>query len=128
MNNLAQLGDGPILGLWVDDIRPLPSDLIGPQFDNPISGAHWWAVATTFHDAIVVLEQYPNIKYVSLDHDIASFYGQREMTGYDILLWLAQRKQDGFAVPIEYAVHSANPVGKANMQAIIDCYFSADSQ
>jgi hypothetical protein len=122
MNNLNTLGDGPIRGLWVDDLRPLPADLQGPQWPDS-GGAYWWAVATSFHDAIVVLETCPYIKHISLDHDIASFYGQREMTGYDVLMWIAQRKSEGHPYPLDIKLHTANPVGRANMQEILQQYF-----
>jgi hypothetical protein len=98
-------------GLWVDDLRPLPSDL---QQDE-------WMITTSFHTAIVALETI-DFKIVSLDHDIASFYGNREMTGYDIICWLVARKMENLHVPSNVLIHSANPVGKTNMAAMIDKY------
>ena len=91
--------------LWVDDEREIP--------DNS------WDRAYSFHEAIFKLDllQYDE---VSLDHDLASFYGYTEMTGYHIVQWLVQRKMDGEHVPSKVAVHSANPVGRDNMQALID--------
>lgn len=95
--------------LWVDDIRQPPSDE--------------WTIARSFHEAIVKLELI-DFQEVSLDHDIASFYGNREMTGHDIVNWLVQRKMDGKHVPPIIKVHSANPVGVDNMEALIDRYLS----
>ena len=80
-----------------------------------------WDRAYNFHEAIFKLDliQYEE---VSLDHDLASFYGFKELTGYDIVKWLAQRKMDGLYVPSVVKVHSANPVGVANMQSVIERY------
>lgn len=99
-------------GLWVDDIRPLPADLHGEN----------WCIAKSFHEAIVKLELI-EFEEVSLDHDIASFYGNKEMTGYDVLMWLVSRKLDGLSVPSIIRVHSANPIGRGRMIEMIQRYF-----
>ena len=99
-------------GLYVDDIRDLPSIYEG------------WDVARTYNDAIILLavNEYDNI---SLDHDIASFREDgREMTGYDIALYLAARKNENKYVPPHINVHSANPVGVKNIQGVIDRYLT----
>ncbi|KKM69630.1 hypothetical protein LCGC14_1448860 [marine sediment metagenome] len=102
------------LCLWVDDERPKPVDTSECE----------WLIAKSFHYAITLL-QYNEFDEVSLDHDIASFYGNKEMTGYDIVMWLVQRKVDGtFYVPPVIKVHTANPVGRDNMKAMIDRYLS----
>lgn len=96
------------LRLYVDDLRPCPDG---------------WMVARDFHHAIAMLEQY-EFEVVSLDHDIDSFYGMKEMTGRDILNWLIARKVEGYKhVPSTVRVHSANPVGSATMRADIDRYW-----
>lgn len=99
--------------LYVDDLRELPSSY----------SSTGWDVARSFHEAITKLEQY-DYQVLSLDHDLASFYGSKEMTGYDIALWLADRKMNGKYVPQQIFVHSANPVGVKNIQAVIDRYLS----
>ena len=100
-------------GLYVDDCRELPETLQEAG----------WTRARSFHEAIVKLELI-EFKELSLDHDLASFYGYTELTGYHIVKWLVQRKQDGFYVPPKIYIHSANPVGCENMQAMIDRYLS----
>ena len=98
--------------LYVDDLRPCPKG---------------WDVARNFHQAIIMLERggYGGFPYdeVSLDHDIASIYGNKEMTGRDILNWLIARKVEGLPVPAVVKVHSANPVGCATMEADIKRYW-----
>ena len=96
------------VGLWVDDDRPVPSDLL----------KQGWCSARSFHEAVVKLELI-EFDHVSLDHDIASFYGNREMTGYDVLMWLVARKQHGDYVPAHVTVHTANPVGRKKMNETI---------
>jgi len=103
-----------IIGLYVDDIRPLPVHYSSQE----------WDVARTYDEAITKLQQN---KYttLSLDHDIASWNSEgREMTGYDIALWLAQRQHDNLYIPSTILVHSANPVGVANIQSVIDRYLT----
>lgn len=93
--------------LYVDDLRPRPEG---------------WDVARNFHQAIVMLDT-GDYDEVSLDHDIASFYGNKEMTGWDVLQYLIMRKLEGATVPSVVRVHSANPVGVVKMQSDIDKYF-----
>ncbi len=97
--------------LWIDDLRPVPED----------TDEYIWTTARSFHEAVTKLELI-EFDLVSFDHDIASFYGHKEMTGYDIALWLAGRKNDGHTIPSDYQIHSANPVGRNNIQSVIDRY------
>lgn len=98
--------------LFVDDLRMPPDDS--------------WDIARTFHDAIHFLDT-RTYSVVSLDHDIASFYGTKEMTGRDILNWLIERKLVLMLwTPPEVRVHSANIVGCATMEADIKRYFNGD--
>ena len=102
--------------LYIDDLRPVPDDC-----------EKWtWTTARSFHEAVVKLELI-EFEMVSFDHDIASFYGYKEMTGYDIAVWLSHRKEDGLYVPTQYAVHSANPVGHERIQGVINRYLLPDS-
>lgn len=82
-----------------------------------------WDIARTFHEAIYLLERHEYTE-ISLDHDLACFYGNREMTGQDILNWLIARKMSDLHVPLFVHVHSQNPVGRDRMQEDIDRHFS----
>jgi hypothetical protein len=99
-------------GLYVDDVRDLPDDL----------AAAGWTLARSAWEALVKLELI-EFEEVSLDHDLASFVGNKELTGDDILLWLVQRKLDGLYVPEKIYVHSANVVAVPKMQDTIDRYW-----
>jgi len=97
--------------LFVDDLRDQPED----------NDQYTWTTARTAWEALVKLELI-EFDLVSLDHDLASFLGYKEIKGSDIALWLADRKQQGLYVPPKVEIHSANPVGCENMQATIDRY------
>jgi len=105
--------DMSFIGLYVDDERSLPDDLCEAG----------WTQSKTFHEALVKLELI-EFESLSLDHDLGCFYGYTELTGYHIVLWLVQRKQDGLYVPPDIRLHTANPVGRDNMQATIDRYLT----
>lgn len=99
--------------LYIDDLRELP-----PEYQSSE-----WTISRTAWEALTKLELI-EFQIVSLDHDLASFVGNREITGYDIALWLAERKNNGLYVPPVVRVHSANSVGNQNIQAVIDRYLS----
>jgi len=96
--------------LYVDDNRECPAG---------------WDIARSYDEAI---EKLTNNKYdeLSLDHDIASYRADgREMTGYDIALWLANRKMlTNEYVPPVIKVHSANSVGGPNIEGVVKRYLS----
>jgi hypothetical protein len=89
--------------LYVDDIRNPPFPAV---------------VARSYAEAISMLES-TEFEIISLDHDLACFDGDRELTGYDVAIWLEERAHSGIAVP-EIRIHSANPVGRARIQSVID--------
>lgn len=103
------------IGLFVDDIR-----------EPPENDGIEWIVTRTFHMAICLLEWTP-FNVVSLDHDLGCYYGNKEMTGRDILNWMIERKETGTGnvpEPSEVRVHSANPVGCTTMEQDIKRYWS----
>jgi hypothetical protein len=97
--------------LWVDDMRNPPDD----SYD----------VARTYDEAIDMLTKY---KYTDiwLDHDLGDFSGPngRERTGYDVILWLVERKHEGEYVPMNFHILTANPVGRAKFEGVISRYLS----
>lgn len=101
--------------IWIDDVRNPPEPL-----ENACD------IARTYEEAIQMLSKY---KYtdVYLDHDLGDFSGPggREMSGYDILLWLVQRKQDHEYVPKNFHILTANPVGRLKFEGVINRYLSS---
>lgn len=88
--------------LYLDDVRDAPK----------------WEEVITVRSAklaIMLLELLP-FDMVSLDHDLGT-----TMTGYDVAKWIEQKTfSDSGYIPPMIQIHSANPVGRANIQAAID--------
>lgn len=100
------------IGLYVDDIRT-----------PPVLDDIEWTVARTFHEAIYILER-NDFEVVSLDHDLGCFYGNREMTGDDVLNWLIDQEIGGGCGPLEVRVHTANSAKSRPMKDNADKYFN----
>ena len=111
INEYPKLCNNYFVGLWIDDLRPLPPQLC----------EQGWCWARSAWEALVKLELM-NYETISIDHDLGSFVGNKEITGYDIIMWLVNRKQQDLYVPSVILVHSANPVGAQNMHAMIERY------
>lgn len=92
--------------IWVDDIRPVPADYIGTKSVN---------------ETIDLIEEIEadggQIELLDLDHDLGD-YAQYGGDAINILDYLAERKK---YYPI--AIHTANPVGRANMERIIQRFW-----
>jgi hypothetical protein len=89
--------------LWLDDIRDPPQE----PYDN------WfpWLICRTAEEAIRLLEQ-KLVTSISFDHDLGE-----GLTGYDVAKWIEQAAANLEIGPVEWTVHSANPVGRANIEA-----------
>jgi len=88
--------------LWLDDER------------YPTDGTVW-VIARNFSDARWYVENYGLPIFISFDHDL----GSSKITGMDFCKWLVNYIMDN-NLPyngMEYAVHSANPVGAANIDS-----------
>ena len=87
--------------LYVDDIRIAPEG---------------WTQAWNAREAVKFLFT-REVTHLSLDHDLGD---PGEDTGYDIMKWIEIRvEMEGFPLP-EIKFHTANPAGRANMQAALD--------
>lgn len=89
--------------LWIDDLRPAPA------------GYYWVRSVSEAKRIIcdpVVNKDFP-IEIIDIDHD-AGAYAQQGGDYIKLLDWL---EETGRSYPIR--IHSMNPVGVANMRAII---------
>jgi hypothetical protein len=83
--------------LYLDDERPTPDG---------------WERVYTARQATARLAR-GGVTRVSLDHDL----GPPEAgTGYDVACWIEQNAAEGRLARIQWAMHSANPVGRARME------------
>lgn len=90
--------------LFIDDLR-----------DPPNQG---WIVKRNYNDAVKFIEQNGIPEIISFDHDLGE-----EMSGYDVAKRIVGLVINGDAeLPEEfsYNVHSANPVGKKNIEYLLD--------
>jgi hypothetical protein len=103
--------------LWLDDIRK-PSD---PNFSI------WITVAFGENVDVIWVKSYNEyVKYltnnsmpygISFDHDLGA-----ELSGLDCAKWLIDYCMNNAVSLPKYFVHSANPVGKENIQGYLDNY------
>lgn len=92
------LDDDPVRDTWVDDT---------------------WVIVRTAKEAVsLIWAHLEDVEEVSLDHDLGDADG---WTGYDVISYYEEWVGLGITdhVPI-FTIHSANPVGRKNMQAAID--------
>lgn len=85
--------------IWLDDIR-----------EPPVKGN--WVWMKSGEEVIEALKN-TEVKEISFDHDL----GEDRMTGYDVAKWIEEQASQGLIDPIIWKVHSANPVGKKNIEA-----------
>ncbi len=86
--------------VFLDDERPAPDG--------------WTAVR--WPEAAIALLAQGNVAELSLDHDLGD---DARGTGYDVLLWIEEQVACAGFVPPTMRVHSANPAGRARMEAAI---------
>ena len=90
--------------LWLDDIRPAPEG---------------WTRARSVNTAIALMGFYrDNLIDVSLDHDMGDFSDQGG-DGVKLVLWMIENNVWPANRP---TIHSMNPVGRKNMEALIERY------
>lgn len=92
--------------IWVDDIRPIPNGYIGVRSVN---------------ETIALIEEIEEsggeIGLLDLDHDLGD-YAKYGGDAIKILDYLVEKEK---YYPI--VIHTANPVGRANMERIVNRYW-----
>ena len=94
--------------VFLDDKR-LPKEVYPNELD--------WELVYTAWKAIQLLAT-GKVTEISLDHDLGENING---TGYDVVKWIEEQvfTNESFNVPI-IKIHSANPVGRKNMEAAIE--------
>ena len=83
-----------------------------------------WIVARSMQDALSIIELQGMPDYISFDHDLGE---DADGTGYDFakqLIDLCLTGKATFPDGFEFNVHSANPVGAANITAVLNHYLT----
>ena len=91
--------------IFLDDIRDPPDST--------------WEVVRTYSDAVELVHHSGFPDEVSFDHDLGT-----EKTGLDFAHFLIDLDLDSGAMPgnFSYRIHSANPVGRANIEGLLEGY------
>ena len=106
--------------LWIDDVRPAPDGYVWCKSVNEAKNIIVDANAKFANQCRRGLEpdQSLYIDLIDLDHDAGDYVtdGGDYIKLLDWLEWL----YDGKGTYTEFRIHSANPVGVANMRRIIE--------
>lgn len=103
--------------LFIDDERN-PGDV---TWGSP--ELYWqfpWTIARNMRQVQSLVHEWQFPAFISFDHDL----GDNEPTGKDIANWLIEYNLDHGTMPDDFAfyVHSRNPVGKANIEGLLNSY------
>jgi hypothetical protein len=103
------------LKIWLDDIRPMPfpERIDDGKFGYPYDEHAPYDVHCTTGEAALahILLSDGNVTFISFDHDLGN-----GITGYDVAKKIEESAYSGYLeIPIEYKVHSANPIGSKNI-------------
>lgn len=119
--------------IYLDDIRT-PVDSLG----NPDLS---WKVVRNYNQFTDFIDEVglDSVDYISLDHDLGytamqeyfrnvktnyriDYQNIKEKTGYDVAKWLVEYCLDNEVSMPKITVHSANPIGSANIMGYINNY------
>lgn len=126
--------------LFLDDLR-IPKDAIG-LVSSAMNQFYWddnWIVLRNYTEFCDWINSYGLPDFISFDHDLADFhydlepedydkmsendmiikFGSMEKTGLDCAKWLVDYCLELKLELPDYIVHSANPVGKKNIESYL---------
>lgn len=96
--------------IYLDDMRPLPEGY--DKLAHSVFGAEKY---------LCIAEQNGYTDFVlDLDHDLGDYF-QYGGDGIEFIKWLIETGRN--TTNYEVKLHTMNPVGKINMQALIDRYW-----
>jgi predicted AAA+ superfamily ATPase len=124
--------------LFLDDIR-IPKDAITliPSNFNRFYFENDWDIVRSYNEFVQYIERNGTPEFVSFDHDlgdtamdeyfrnvktkgILDYDNIKEKTGFDCAKFLVEYCMDKNQSLPEYLVHSANPVGKKNIESYLE--------
>lgn len=89
-----------MIKLYLDDLRPIPNEFIGVR---------------SYTEFINYINQNGLPDFISFDHDLGL-----EESGFDCAKWLVNYCLDKKIGLPEFTVHSQNPVGKKNIESLLN--------
>lgn len=101
---------GDCMRVWLDDLRDMPCG-----FD-----VHAHSVNEAIQSIILAESKKEDIEIIDCDHDLGDYYSDGG-DGIKLLDWLVERET---FYPIK--LHTANPVGRANMQRMLERYWNRE--
>jgi hypothetical protein len=129
--------------LFLDDIR-IPEDAIGlvPSNLNQLYFENDWVIVRNFLEFCNYIQKFGLPDFISFDHDLADdhyndlfsdknlsipnsdivlkYDEYSEKTGYECAKWLVDWCFDNSQKIPKFVVHSANPVGKKNIESYLN--------
>ncbi len=86
----------------------------------PPANNQQWKICRSFDQVKEVIKEHGFPKHISFDHDL----GDQQPTGYDIAKWMVECDLDQRVIPddLSFYVHSQNPIGKRNIEALLINY------
>lgn len=117
-----------VMYIWLDDVRPIPEICIRHCVrEEPEFGMNTYITfaAKSVNRAKFLIESaVKNNRYdhylLDLDHDLGD-YVEDGGDGYELIKWMIE---NGYTTKnFKVRLHTMNPVGRENMQQLIDRYF-----
>lgn len=103
-----------MMKLYLDDVRDLPDES--------------FLLARSYEEAVLFVKENGIPPFISFDHDLGVDENEKLLpTGFDFAKWLVEMDMDNiykFPENFSFNVHSANPVGKANIEGYLNNYLN----
>ena len=125
--------------LYLDDIRM-------PVNTFPLSSNEEWTIVRGYGEFVKIITEKGLPEFVSFDHDLAdehyrqSMYNPdkhytkyytdgtfKEKTGFECAKWLTEYCMNKNQKLPEFYVHSANPIGKENINGLLESFKKSQS-
>ena len=116
--------------LFIDDERNLDDVTWAPWHIREKYRNEEWVVCRSYEDVMVQILYQGFPSFISFDHDL----GHEKYTGYDLAKQLVEndmisgdkdsRERYKFSNDFGFYVHSQNPIGKANIEGLLNNYLA----
>ena len=119
--------------LYLDDIRVPTNTYLNTKNED-------WVVVRSYDEFVKVITERGLPEYVSFDHDLGQehyvhgFKGlpptydeYKEKTGMEAAKWLVEYCMDNNKSLPQYLVHSANPIGRDNINSYLESFKKSQS-